>query len=50
MLCPASQEQRATPGLRGGHDVIGDHLVTRDIIHKRGVDALNREIWSDFVR
>src|ERR1035441_5834464 len=44
MLSPASQKQWAPSRFYGAHDVVGDHLVTRDIIHERGVDVLNRNI------
>ena len=44
MLCPTGQKQRATSRFYGAYDVVGDHLVARDIIDERGVDVLDRDL------
>src|SRR5215472_5310839 len=61
MFGPPGQKQRATSRFYSAHDVIGDHLVTRDIIDECGVDVLDRDLgqfgrhpevgitWSDLV-
>src|SRR5437773_5769309 len=42
MVCPPGQKQRATSRFYSAHDVIGDHLVTREIINECCVDVLDR--------
>ena len=44
MFCSSGQQQRAAPRSYGPHDVVGDHLVARNIIDECSIDVLDRNL------